>query len=169
MRRLFRTPLLALALAALAGVHSLPARAQPRIAVIVARKAHHPLSRDALRDIYLKKIYLDHTGHPYIPVNLPPDDPLRTAFSGDLFRLSNRQLQDYWNRRYFQGISPPYVLGSQQAVLQFVAKTPGAIGYVSACHLDHRVRALLFLPVPEAQRAAVASDCDRPRHAPSVR
>ena len=30
-------------------------------------------------------------------------------------------------------------MGSEEAVIRFVATTPGAIGYVSHCHADHRV------------------------------
>lgn len=113
----------------------------------------------AVRDIYLKKIVIDDDGRTLVPVNLPPDHPLRAALSETLFRKSAQQLQDYWNQRYFQGITPPYVLNSQAAVLQFVAKTPGAIGYVAACRLDERVRPVLRLAVPPAQQAAVAKLC----------
>lgn len=136
------------------------AQAAAQIAVIVARRAPHGvLDATSLRDIYLKKIFLDQAGHPFVPVNLPPASPLRRAFSAATFHLSGRQLQDYWNRRYFQGVSPPYVLGSEEAVIQFVAETPGAIGYINACHLDERVQPLLLLPVPAAEQAAVAAQC----------
>lgn len=136
------------------------ARADAQIAVIVAQQAPRTAFDDTtLRDIYLKKIFLDQAGHPFIPVNLPPDTPLRRAFSATTFRMRDQQLQDYWNRRYFQGVSPPYVLGSEEAVIQFVTKTPGAIGYINACHLDARVHPLLLLPVPVTERNAVAAQC----------
>jgi hypothetical protein len=38
----------------------------------------------------------------------------------------------YWNDLYFHGTPPPPVLASDQAVLLFVTRTAGAIGYVEA-------------------------------------
>ena len=119
------------------------------IAVIVSSAQSVPrMDAALLRDIYLKKIFLDDTGRKFIPVNLPADHPLRRALSDSLFGLSSDALQDYWNQRYFHGVTPPYVLGSQDAVLRFVAQTPGAIGYVAPCFLDASVRQILSLPVP---------------------
>ncbi len=100
-----------------------------------------------LRDIYLKKIFLDGSGRKFIPVNLPAEHPLRNAWSEILFNLSSNELQDYWNQRYFHGVMPPYVLGSQDAVVRFVAKTPGAIGYVAPCFVNASVRLILSLPI----------------------
>ena len=135
-------------------------RADVGIAVIVARDAPPlTLDRATLRDIYLKKIFVDEQGIGRVPVNLPPDSPLRHAVSLSLFRESEDTLQRYWNERYFHGVRPPYVLGSQTAVLRFVARTEGAIGYVASCRLDAGVRAVLFLPVPASERRAVARLC----------
>jgi len=136
------------------------AAAKDEIAVIVASDAAHlPLNRVILRDMYLKKIFVDSNGRPFIPVNLPPDNPLRRSLAQTLFNKSSQQLQDYWNQRYFQGVTPPYVLHSQEAVVQFVAKTPGAIGYIAACRLDTRVKQVLAISAPPAQRQALEKLC----------
>lgn len=118
------------------------------IAVIVAKDApEQTLDAGTLRDIYLKKIVLDAAGRRRVPVNLPADAPLREAFSQALFRKSSDELQDYWNQNYFHGITPPYVLASEDAVVRFVAQTPGAIGYVAGCHVTADVRQVLMLPI----------------------
>lgn len=132
------------------------------IAVIVS-SATPPPRMDArlLRDIYLKKIFLDDTGRKFIPVNLPAEHPLRSPLSDSLFGMSSDALQDYWNQRYFHGVTPPYVLGSQDAVLRFVAKTPGAIGYVAPCFLDASVRRILSLPVPPGVVLDWSAQCPR--------
>jgi ABC-type phosphate transport system substrate-binding protein len=136
------------------------AAAKDEIAIIVASDAAHPpVNLGILRDIYLKKIFVDSNGRPFIPVNLPPDNPLRRGLAQALFNKSSRQLQDYWNQRYFQGVTPPYVLHSQEAVVQFVAKTPGAIGYIAACRLDTRVKQVLAISAPPAQRRALEKLC----------
>ncbi len=44
-----------------------------------------------------------------------------------------------------QGISPPHVVASQEAVMRFVANTPGVIGYVAACKVDKRVKVIYRL------------------------
>lgn len=137
-----------------------PLAAMDEIAVIVANDAKEEgMDRIRLRDIYLKKILLNGDGTALIPVNLPPDNPLRTSLTDTLFNKSAQQLQDYWNQRYFHGITPPYVLHSQEAVVQFVAKTPGAVGYIAACSLDQRVKGVLRLSAPESQRKAVEELC----------
>lgn len=116
--------------------------------MIVSAAAPAPgMDAALLRDIYLKKIFLDDTGRKFIPVNLPVEHPLRRALSATLFGLSSDDLQDYWNQRYFHGVTPPYVLGSQDAVLRFVANTPGAIGYIAPCFLDASVQQVLSLSV----------------------
>lgn len=130
------------------------------IAVIVAR--HGPrleLDRATLRDIYLKKIFVNNRGVAFIPVNLPPNHPLRRAFSRALLQETTNQLQAYWNQRYFHGVRPPYVLGSQTAVVRFVARTPGAVGYVAPCRVDSSVRRILLLPLPAAAAKAVDRLC----------
>ena len=125
-----------------------PPAACEDVAVIVARDAPaQTLDTGTLRDIYLKKIFLDAAGRKLVPVNLPADSPLREAFSQALFHTHSEELQDYWNQSYFHGITPPYVLASEDAVVRFVARTPGAIGYVAGCHVDGSVRVVVRLAI----------------------
>lgn len=136
-------------------------RAELAIAVIVSRDAPAlTLDHPTLRDIYLKKIVVDERGASLIPVNLPPDHPLRQLFSLDVLHADTGQLQRYWNERYFHGVRPPYVLRSQNAVLRFVADTAGAVGYVLSCRVDDSVRAVLSLPLPAADQAPLRAFCD---------
>ncbi len=143
-----------------------PLSARDEIAVIVANDSTEvTIDRVKLRDIYLKKILMDANGTALIPVNLPPEHPLRRSFTETLFNKSAQQLQDYWNQRYFHGITPPYVLHSQAAVVQFVVRTPGAIGYIAACRLNGRVKRVLKLNAPASQRQAMADLCLADREA----
>lgn len=123
--------------------------ATPQMVVITAPDAPRlTFDRATLRDVYLKKIFVDGRGHRITPVNLPNGAPLREAFARVFLHMDDGQLQDYWNRQYFQGVSPPYVLASVDAVVRFVAKTPGAIGYVSACEVDASVRVVMTVTLP---------------------
>ena len=161
-------------LAALTAGGGLTVRATPaatgesRIAVIAS--AHTPvpaIDSDLLRSIYLKKIFVDSGGRPYIPVNLSPIDNLRRTFLLYIIHMDKPQFQNYWNRQYFQGISPPYVLGSQTAVAEFVAKTPGAIGYVQPCYVTPQVHVVLLLSLPDSGFVGKLDKCpDHSAHSP---
>ena len=126
--------------------------AQPQIAVITAPDGPQlALDQNTLRNVYLKKIFVDGKGQRLTPVNLPSRAPMRVAFSHALLHMDDTQLQDYWDQQYFQGVSPPYVLGSADAVVRFVATTPGAIGYVEPCQADASVRVVLTITLPAHQ------------------
>jgi hypothetical protein len=157
--RLRRVLGLALPLACLAPAWSGVA-AEARIAVVTGPVPPDlTLDREALRDIFLKRVVIDHSGNKLVPLNLPPEDPRRAAFSEALLGKPPDALQRYWNERYFQGVSPPYVVRSEEAMLRFIAETPGALGYVAACRVDKRARTIVELPVPPELAAQVASLC----------
>jgi ABC-type phosphate transport system substrate-binding protein len=123
--------------------------AQIQVAVITAPTAPRlSFDKDTLRNIYLKRIFVDSDGVKLTPVNLSADSPLRDAFTKTILHMSERPMQDYWDKQYFQGVSPPYVLASDEAVVRFVAATPGAVGYVASCHADASIRVVMLLPLP---------------------
>lgn len=131
-----------------------PLRAEEMIAVIVPAA---PLSADApsreeLASMYRRKALFWENGARIIPVNLPAAHPLRRSFSRLVLGALPEDLAAYWNAQYFHGIAPPYVLSSEEAVLQFVATTPGAIGYVNAAAVNGQVRVLLTLPLPPVEK-----------------
>lgn len=131
-----------------------------QIAVIAFKGTHLPeIDSNILRSIYLKKIFLDPKGHAYIPVNLTSADKLRRIFVRGIIHMDELQLENYWNRQYFQGISPPYVLGSQTAVVEFVAKTPGAIGYVQPCYVTPQVDVVLLLTLKASPSTGMLENC----------
>jgi hypothetical protein len=109
-------------------------------------------SREELARIYRRQklFWADHTR--IVPVNLPADHPLRRSFSRLLLGALPEDLDAYWNAQYFHGINPPYVLTSEEAVLLFVATTPGAIGYVSAAAVNGQVHVLFYLPLSPAEK-----------------
>lgn len=151
---------LCVALGAPAGTGAGAAAGEPRIDIVTGLVAPAlTLDKPALRDIFLKRIVIDKAGKALVPLNLPPEHPARAAFSKVLLGKAPDALQRYWNERYFQGVSPPYVLGSQEAMLRFVAETPGALGYVASCLVDRRVRVVADLPVPPALASQVSDLC----------
>ncbi len=105
------------------------------------------LTLKRLENIFLKKTLVNSQGIRWIPLNLNADNPIRQAFSQTLFKQRPEDMEAYWNSQYFQGISPPYVVASETAMLRFIASTSGAIGYILPCHLDSSVQVVLKIKV----------------------
>ena len=116
------------------------------LAVIVAPSQAGRLAGLAdLALVYRRKRLLWESGERMQPVNLPPEHPLRRVFTQRVLGTTPQGMAEYWSAMYFHGISPPHVMASEEAVLRFVAETPGALGYVYACHADARVKPVLWL------------------------
>jgi ABC-type phosphate transport system substrate-binding protein len=126
---------------------SVPVEVEERIAIIVAKTAtQRILDNEQLERVYLRKTRFWSDGTRVTPVNLPAAHPLRLAFSRLVLRTLPEEQETYWNEQYFHGVTPPFVLDSEEAVVQFVATTPGAIGYVSETAVTSSLRVLFYLP-----------------------
>jgi ABC-type phosphate transport system substrate-binding protein len=127
-----------------------PAFADESLAIITQKTSPlKNLSSEDLKRIYLRKSLLDANGNRWIPLNLPVNHVLRLSFSLALFNTTPEEQEQYWNEQYFQGVTPPEVLASEEAVLRFVAITPGAIGYVYKRSVDNRVKVLTLISAQE--------------------
>ena len=111
------------------------------------------LDHKRLENIFLRKHVLNDEGGRWIPVNLKPDDGLRQAFSLSLFNSLPEAMEAYWNEQYFQGITPPYVVASEEAMMRFVVTTRGAMGYISPCHVDKRVKVVFKLAIKQSLKS----------------
>jgi hypothetical protein len=90
------------------------------------------LDADDVRRIFLMRRRLWRDGSRVFPVNLPATSATRLSFSRAMLGRTPRELTEYFNDLYFHGTRPPPVLESDEAVLLYVARTRGAVGYVSA-------------------------------------
>ncbi len=130
-----------------------PGRTLPDSALVIV--GHPGLPADSLTLGQLRRIYLERErfwrgGLPVQPVNLPAGSDVRERFSRAALGRPSRDLAGYWTDLYFHGTQPPAVLASERAVLLFVERTPGAVGYVRGAALElqppGQVKALLVLP-----------------------
>lgn len=126
------------------------AAADDALAVIVHPSRRVALDRDEIERIYLKKRRYWDDGAAIIPINREGGSAIRAQFTTLLFGVRGQHLNEYWNRRYFQGILPPITLLSDEAVKRYVARDPNAIGYISADAVDSSVRSVLVLRQPSA-------------------
>jgi len=123
--------------APLAGEPADPPRDSAGVAVLVhgEEDAGH-LDPSQIRRIFLLRQRFWSDGTPVAPVNLPAASPLRETFSRLVLGQSTRDLAEYWKDLYFHGTQPPPVLDSEEAVLLYVTRTRGGIGYVSLSFLS---------------------------------
>ena len=90
------------------------------------------LSRDQLADMFLKKVTRWPDGEKIRPVDQRTSSPVRKELTERVLRKSLAAVRSYWQQLIFSGRSiPPPELDSEAAVIAFVARHRGAIGYVS--------------------------------------
>lgn len=91
------------------------------------------LSRQLVANLFLKELTRWDDGEAVRPVDLKADSAVRRRFSEQVLNRSVAAVKSYWQQRIFSGRGvPPPELESEQAVLGYVGKHPGAVGYVSA-------------------------------------
>lgn len=67
------------------------------------------------------------------PVDQSAKSPVRQAFTTSVLGRSMGEIQRYWQDRVAaERVFPPPIKSTDEEVLQFVAATPGAVGYVGA-------------------------------------
>ncbi|MEZ4416980.1 MAG: hypothetical protein R3E10_14610 [Gemmatimonadota bacterium] len=109
-----------------------PLQAAPGVAVIVHEDVPvASVDASEVRRLFLlrQRFWADRV--PVTPVNLPATSAVRERFSRVYLRSSTQALSAYFKDLYFHGTRPPQVLESEEAVALYVARTPGAVGYVS--------------------------------------
>jgi len=90
------------------------------------------LTKKETSNLFLKKkSRWDETETKVEPVDL--DSDVRDVFSQEVLRRSASAIKSFWQKQIFAGKEvPPPELKSESEVIAFVARRPGAIGYVSA-------------------------------------
>jgi ABC-type phosphate transport system substrate-binding protein len=85
-----------------------------------------------LIDVFLKRTTRWNDGEAIRPVDQRPDSTARRRFSETILQRSVAAVKSYWQQRIFSGRDlPPPELDSDDAVVSYVTKHRGAVGYVS--------------------------------------
>jgi len=107
------------------------ASAQPAVVVAHPELAESDVDEPTLRRIYLGKKTRWNDGTPVVPVMLT-DGPVHDWFVEERVGRSVPKFVTFWKQSVFTGRGmPPRAFASEDELLFFVARTPGAIGYVS--------------------------------------
>lgn len=125
--RLLRLTVLLFALLAQA------ARAEEAFVVVAHTSAPgSQIKRETLAAAFLKQITRWSDGSAITPVDQSTRAPVRASFSQAVLRQPVVSIQNYWMQQIHNGRGlPPQVKNSDADVAAYVAKTPGAVGYVS--------------------------------------
>lgn len=91
-----------------------------------------PLDLSKLAAIFLLRTTLWPDGTRIVPVNREAGSDARATFTRNALREDNAGLAAYWNAMHFSGKQPPVVQESDAAMLSFIRRVPGAIGYIDA-------------------------------------
>jgi hypothetical protein len=116
------------------------------VAIIVSKTSKtQKIDKGELSLIFLRKKLYSSEGKRIIPINLPPNHTVRKQFSSIILGGLPETQAEYWNEAYYLGITPPHVIGSEDAAIKFVEVTPNAIAYINACKLTDAVKAIAWI------------------------
>ena len=128
-----------------------PCAAQQDVSYRVVVHVTNPvarLTRDQASQIFLRKVALWDTRKPVLPVDQPPDSPVRRAFTKQVHRRTIASVQTYWQQQTFagRGVAPPE-RGSDADVLNYIRQFPNGIGYVHAdANLGSDIKVVIVTP-----------------------
>ncbi|MCE8039364.1 hypothetical protein [Halomonas sp. MCCC 1A11062] len=123
----------------------LPAHAAERQVVLIAHPqvTNAALTRDTTRAIFAMRQRSWPDGQAVRVFVLPNNHPVHARFAKERLTVYPHQLQLAWDRMVFSGTGQaPSQVGSQIEMLERVATTPGALGYLEREYLDDRVQVI---------------------------
>jgi ABC-type phosphate transport system substrate-binding protein len=108
----------------------LPAQAQE--VVVIGHPGLPATDRAALMRLYTGRA-IELAGTPVKVVNAPPGSATRASFLKNVVHMDEAGYRAYWTvRRHVGKGVPPADVAADAAMIEFVTRTPGAIGYISA-------------------------------------
>ena len=99
------------------------------------------LSKTTARSIFAMRVHEWPNGTPITVYVLQDQDPTHNQFCKSVLGMFPYQLRRIWDRQVFSGTGiAPIVVNSEQEILDAVANTKGAIGYISKDDADTHKR-----------------------------
>jgi len=91
------------------------------------------LSKKEISQIFLKNIIKWDDGTKIVPVDLSIRSEIRAEFSEEIHGRAVNAIRSFWQQAAFSGAgTAPIEKSTDEEVIAFIKKNPGAIGYVSA-------------------------------------
>jgi ABC-type phosphate transport system substrate-binding protein len=104
------------------------------VVIVNSSVAGTSVHRADLAAVFLRKAVRWGDGSPASPVDQSGTSPARKGFSEAVLQMPVMAVVQYWGRQLASpaaSVRLPPVKGSDEEVLAYVAKTSGAVGYVS--------------------------------------
>ena len=118
------------------------------VVIVHASVAGANVRRADLAAVFLRTAGRWGGGATAVPVDQSGTSPVRNAFCQAVLGMPVATAVQYWQKQMFAAspLRPPAVKGSDAEVIAFVAKTEGAVGYVSkAAVLPAGVKAIAVI------------------------
>ena len=115
------------------------------VPVVNAGTAQFSISKNGLSAIFKMRLlkWQDGTGKPITVYVLPDDTPLHKRFSKEILNVFPHQMRRAWNKLVFSGSGQaPIEVKNVAEMIEKVASTPGAIGYLNAGDIPDDIRIL---------------------------
>ncbi len=104
---------------------------------------HKHISNNSLKAIFGMRLRTWSDGSTIKVFVLSDDDPLHQHFSKEKLNIFPYQLRSAWDRLVFSGMGQsPIKVSSKEEMLEKVAGTPGAIGYIWRDYVDDTISIL---------------------------
>jgi ABC-type phosphate transport system substrate-binding protein len=127
-----------------AALASLPSMASAQQLIANPGVGVDRLSAERVRSYFTMRLRRWPDGTPVRVFVLPDDNPVHRDFSKKILHVLPHQLRRAWDRLVFAGTGQaPTQVETQEEMLNRVAETPGAVGYVGDGKADARVRKLV--------------------------
>jgi len=100
------------------------------------------LTKEEIKSIFLdKKRFID--GEKVLAMNYRYKHPMRLCFERTILEKSERSLERYWRKAYYNGKRPPKVVTSVEMLFSYFENVHPTIGYVDANEsLDKNLKVL---------------------------
>ncbi|MDP2795217.1 MAG: hypothetical protein Q8O25_14270 [Sulfurisoma sp.] len=122
-----------------------PARAD-LVVIAHPRAGVDQLTREQVVNIFLGRFRQFPSGIAAEPIDLPPDTAEKAAFYQKLVGKELAEINAYWARLVFSGrTQPPRQASGATHMVELVAGTPGAIGYVERPKGESKVKIVFEL------------------------
>lgn len=116
------------------------------IAIIVSPSNNNALTDKEISRAFLGKLKTFADGQSIEPINSKSGNATRGEFEQKILKKSSSQVKAYWSKLVFTGKGkPPQELASDSEILQKVAGSANAIGYVDASSVNDSVKVIKTL------------------------
>ena len=123
------------------------ARADAIAVITHLSTAQESITNEELSHIYLGKTKSFPSGAAAAPINQADKSKIRQRFEEEVLGMNKRKLKKYWSKLMFTGKGkPPKAMDGDAELLNYIASTPGALGYISGDALTDKVKVLMIIP-----------------------